>query len=125
MSGSISSRISAIMPMILMISMSSFCWTRVLMNAFSMSTTVTSLCSSASMIHVNSTDYVEMVGNLASFLEIKSLCLLLRATFLPLMVPYLFYFKKIWYSSVYFFCSCDMLFQCSGKKVSLVYSFFI
>ena len=100
MSGSISSRISAIMPMILMISMSSLCWTRVLINAFGMSTTVTSLCSSASMIHVSSTDYVAMVGNIASFLDIKSLCLLLHATFIPLMVPYLFYFMKIWDSSV-------------------------
>ena len=94
MSGEISSRVSTITTMLLMIDMSFLCWTRVWMNAFGVSTTSTSLCSSESMMCVSSTDYVATVGDLSSSLEIKSLCFLPPATVLPLMVPSLFSFRN-------------------------------
>ena len=95
------------------------------MNAFGMSTIVKYLCYSASMVHVSSTGSLATVGALESSLEIKSLCLLPPATVLTLMVPYLFSFSNIWDSSVYFFFSCDMFFQCSERKMSLMSSCFI
>ena len=124
-SGEIYSRISTRTPTILMISMYFLCCTRVWMNAFGISTTATSMRSSASMIHVSSTDYVAKVGKITSSLAIKSLCLLPPDNVLPLMVPYLLSFRKIWYCSVCFLCSYDMFLQCSGRKVYLMCSCFI
>ena len=80
MSEAIYSKISTSTPMILMIAMSFLCWTRVWMNAFGVSNTATSLCSSESMMHVSSTDYVAKVDDLVSSLETKSLYLLPPAT---------------------------------------------
>ena len=74
-----------------MISMSFLCCTRFCMNAFGMSTTAAYLCSSASIMHVSSTDYVAMVGDLESYLDIKSLCLFPPSTVIPLMVPYILF----------------------------------
>ena len=121
MSGKIYGRIYTSNTLILMIATSFLCWKHVWMNAFMMSTTATSLCSSASIMNVSSTDSVAMVGELASYLEIKSLCLLTPDTVITLMVPSLFYFRNIWDSSVCFLCSYDMLFQCIRRKMSLIY----
>ena len=71
MSGEIYSIIYTSTPLVLMISMSFFCWTRVCMDDFGMSTIAKYLCSCEFMIHVSSTDYVETVGELESYLEIK------------------------------------------------------
>ena len=125
MNGAIPSRISTSTPLILMISMYFLCWTCVWMNSFGMSTNATSLHSSASMMHVSSTDYVETVGELASSLEIKSIYFLSPYTVLPLMVPSLLSFRNIWDSSIYFLWSYDMFFQCSRRKVYLIYICFI
>ena len=95
MNGAIPSRISTSTPLILMISMYFLCWTCVWMNSFGMSTNATSLHSSASMMHVSSTDYVEIVGKLVSYLEIKYICLLSPDNVIPLMVTYLFFFSNI------------------------------
>ena len=108
-----------------MIAISFLCWTRVLMNASGMSTTATYLCYYESMMYVSSTDYVATVGELAYYLKIKYLCLLPPSTVLPLMFPSIFYFRNRWDSSVCFFWSCDMLFQCSWRKLSLMCSCFI
>ena len=108
-----------------MIAIYLFCCTRVWMNASGMSTTATSMCSSASMMHVSSTDSMTIVVELAYSLEIKSLCLLRPTTVLPLMVLSIFYFRNRWDSSVWFFCSYDMFLQCSGRKVSLMCIWFI
>ena len=44
------------------------------MKAFGMSTVATSWCYSMSMMHVSRTDSVATVGELESYLDIKSLC---------------------------------------------------
>jgi hypothetical protein len=64
-----------------MIAISSSSFTLVWINAFGILMTVTSLSSSASMMHDNSMDSVVMVGELASSLEMKSHCFLWPQSF--------------------------------------------
>ena len=70
MSGEISSKLYTSNPLIFMMDMSLLRCTCVRINAFGMSTTATSLCSSAPSMHVISTDYVATVGELVSYLKI-------------------------------------------------------
>ena len=99
-SGAISVRISTPTTPIFMISVSLSSLMRVYIKVFGMSTVATSICSYGLAMHMGRTELVANVGELASSLDIKYLCLLPPTTVLHFRVPYLFYLKKLWDSRI-------------------------
>ena len=98
---------------------------QICMNSFGISTVTTYISSSTPTIHVSRTYLVATVGDIASSLDIKSLCVLPPATFLPFRVPSLSSLRKIWDSRIVFLCYSFKYFLCIGVDVSLIWSFFI
>ena len=110
---------------ILMVAMSFSSLMQICMNSFGISTVTTYISSSTPTIHVSRTYLVATVGDIASSLDIKSLCLLPPATFLPFRVPSLSSLRKIWDSRIVFLCYFVKKFLCRGTNVSLKWSCFI
>ena len=125
MPGAISRRISTKTPLILMMAMSFSYSMQVCMKSFGVSKVATSWCSYVYMMHVGRTDLVANFGYLASSLDIKSICLFPSAAVLPLRVPSLFSFSKMWYSRIVFLYYPVKYFLCRGITVSLIWNFFI
>ena len=68
---------------------------------------------------------VDNFGDLASSLDIKSLCLLTPATFLPFMVPSIFSLSKRGDYKIVFLCYLVNYFLCRGMNVSPIWICFI
>ena len=125
MSGVISRIISTKTPLILMVAMSFSYLARVYMKAFWMSKVAKYLCHSDSTIHLSRTDSVVTVGDLESFLDIKSLFLFPNSTVLPFKVPYFFSLRKRWDSRIVFLYYSVTSFLFRGMNVSLMWSCFV
>ena len=74
------------------------------MKEFEMYTVATSRFYSASKMHISSNGLVATVGEIASSLNIKYLCLFPPATFLPFRVPSLLSLRKSWGYRIVFLC---------------------
>ena len=107
MSGMISSITSTSVPRTMIVAMSSIFSTRVWINAFRMSIVATPGCSYAFITQDISTALVATVGELASSLLMKSLCLFPPATARPLILQSIFSLRNICDSRTFTFPMAD------------------
>ena len=82
---------------------------------------VKSLCYYVSMIHESRTEFVTTVDELASLLDIKSLCLFSDATFMPFRLLSLFSLRKMWDSRIMILCSLFKSFLFVGINFYLIW----
>ena len=97
--GSISSITSTKILRIFMMDMSFSLLIHVCMKSFVIFIATTPLSSYSYIMQLISTNYVATVGELASYLEMQSLCLLPLATVCPLILPSLFFVRNMWDSN--------------------------